>query len=144
MEKLHFSIVIQASAQKVWDTMLARESYRVWSAVFSEGSDYEGSWEKGAKIKFGDGTGNGMLSEIVDNQLHKFVSIRHYGEMKNGVEDTSSESVKAWTPAYENYTFTQQGNATQVDVDLDVPTSFVQFMNDTWPEALKKLKTLCQ
>lgn len=144
MEKLHFSIVIQASVEKVWDLMLAQESYRVWAGVFSAGSDYDGSWEKGARIKFVDGSGGGMLSEIADNQLHKFVAIRHFGEVNNGVEDTTSDRVKAWAPAYESYTFTEQGEATNLDVELDVPESFVQFMNDTWPEALKKLKALCE
>lgn len=144
MEKLHFSIVIQAPVEKVWDLMLARESYRVWAGVFSEGSDYDGSWEKGARIKFVDGSGGGMLSEITDNQLHKFVAMRHFGEMNNGLEDTTSDRVKAWAPAYESYTFTEHGEATKLDVELDVPESFVQFMNDTWPEALKKLKALCE
>ena len=30
MEKLHFSIIINASNKKVWETMLGNETYKIW------------------------------------------------------------------------------------------------------------------
>ena len=50
MDKLHFSIVIKAPKEKVWDTMLNEDSYRVWTEVFMPGSHYVGDWNKGSKI----------------------------------------------------------------------------------------------
>jgi uncharacterized protein YndB with AHSA1/START domain len=38
MKTLHFSIDIRASRQTVWEMMLGRESYRLWTVEFAEGS----------------------------------------------------------------------------------------------------------
>lgn len=52
MKKLRFAIKINSPEEKVWKTMLEPESYRKWTEAFTEGSYYEGSWQKGAKIRF--------------------------------------------------------------------------------------------
>jgi len=51
-ETMHFEITINAPVAKVWDMMLAQETYRQWTAAFEPTSYYEGSWEKGSKMKF--------------------------------------------------------------------------------------------
>ena len=38
MEKLKFKIDINASNEKVWNTMLEKETYNKWTEVFSPGS----------------------------------------------------------------------------------------------------------
>jgi ligand-binding SRPBCC domain-containing protein len=68
MKKLHYSTIIQAPCQVVWDTMLAPDTFRLWTSGFCEGSYYEGSWEKGAGIKFLSPSGEGMRAEIADNR----------------------------------------------------------------------------
>jgi hypothetical protein len=35
----------------VWETMLSPDGYRVWTAAFTEGSYFSGSWEQGQKIQ---------------------------------------------------------------------------------------------
>lgn len=52
MTTLRFSITISAPKEKVWDTTLGRDSYRVWTEVFAPGSYYVGEWSKGSKILF--------------------------------------------------------------------------------------------
>jgi hypothetical protein len=98
MKTLHFSIAIHAPKEKVWDIMLDPESYKVWTAEFAEGSYYEGSWEKGAKIKFLAPDGSGMTSVIADNQPYGFMSIKHLGYIQDGVEDTESPDIKPGHP----------------------------------------------
>ena len=96
-EKMHFEMEIYAPVQKVWDTMLEKESYKEWTTAFDPTSSYEGSWEKGSKMKFISTTnGDGMISEIAENIPYKFISIKHLGEIHNGVEDTTSDKVKTW------------------------------------------------
>ena len=146
---MHFEIVIHAPVSKVWDIMLAKETYKEWTSAFEPTSYYEGSWDKGSKIKFLSSSGSGMVSEIAENILHTFVSIKHLGELKNGVEDTTSESVTSWMPAYENYTFTDQGSTTLLSIDMEMTsTPQVKAMNemfeDMWPKALLKLKEICE
>ena len=113
MQKLHFSITINAPKEKVWDTMLGDATYREWTNVFNPGSYFKGDWSEGSKILFlgpdpSDPNGQsegGMSSRIKTSRKYEFVSIEHLGLVKNDVEDTTSDEVKKWTPPFENYTF---------------------------------------
>lgn len=144
MKKLHFSIAINAPREKVWSKMLDRESYKVWAAEFMPGSDYEGSWEKGRRIKFLAPDGNGMISMIAENKPYEFISIKHLGFIKDGIEDTESPEVRTWAPAFENYTFRETKGVTGVEVDMDTTPEYEEFMARLWPKALAKLKMLCE
>lgn len=142
---IQFAVTINAPVPTVWRLMLGPESYRRWAAVFAEGTYFEGSWEQGTRMKFlSPPSGDGMLSEIAENRPNAFIAIRHLGVIGNGVEDTTSESVRAWAPAYENYSFTPVPEGTKLVVDLDVPGEWVEYMSEAWPKALLALKQLCE
>jgi uncharacterized protein YndB with AHSA1/START domain len=68
MEKLNFSIDIKAPIQKVWDTLWADETYRKWTAAFSEGSYAESDWNEGSRILFLSPAGDGMLARIAEKR----------------------------------------------------------------------------
>ena len=148
MEKLKFSTIINASTEKVWDTMLEDRTYRIWTEEFSPGSHYIGNWNQGSKIFFlgpsNDGKLAGMVSRIKENKLHKYISIEHLGEVYDGVEDTTSDRVKIWAGALENYTFIDKNGKTELVVDLDINEEFKEMFEDTWPKALRKLKSICE
>jgi hypothetical protein len=149
MSKLNFSILIDAPISKVWDTMLEDKTYREWTEAFTEGSYYKGDWSKGSKILFlgpnpETGKEGGMVSKIKDNKLHEFISIEHLGEVYDGVEDTTSDRVKDWAGALENYTFANKDCKTELVVDLDINEEFKEMFEGMWPKALQKLKSLCE
>lgn len=148
METIQFTIQINANKQKVWNTMLEDKTYRQWTAAFHEGSYYEGSWEQGSEIRFlgpaEDGKLGGMYSKIKENRKHEYISIEHLGMVKDGVIDTTSEEVKKWTPAFENYTFTEKGNQTEVKVEMQVVSEYKAMFEEMWPRALKTLKDLSE
>lgn len=144
METLHFDILIDAPRHVVWDTMLADRTFREWTAEFTSGSHYEGSWEEGATIRFLDPEGSGMVAEIAENRPNEYVSIRHLGFIENGVDDTASDAVRKWAPAYENYTLSDAGAATRVEVDVDATPEFEEMMRDSWPRALDRLKEVTE
>lgn len=85
-----------------------------------------------------------MVSEIVENRKNAFISIRHVGFIASGAEDTTSEAILAWVPAYENYTFQARPDGTSMVVDLDVTADFEEDMNQAWPNALALLKNLSE
>lgn len=144
-ERLQFSIVIAAPAQRVYEALIEPESYKEWTAPFMAGSYYEGSWRTGERIRFlGPGGEEGMVAEIAENRPGEFISIRHLGFVANGVEDTESEAVRAWAPAYENYTLRRVDEGTQLVVDMDAFGDMTDFMTETWPQALARLKALCE
>lgn len=153
MKKLHKTIVINASREKVWDTMLGADTYSDWTKAFSPGSanfesTYKGTWEEGSKLLFigneGDGSEMGMVSYVRESRRPEFVSVEHVGIYRDGVEDTESEEAKKWSPAFENYTFTEVEGGTQVTIDQDIEDEYEAMFNDMWDKALVRLKELAE
>jgi uncharacterized protein YndB with AHSA1/START domain len=145
---MHFSIIIDASKEKVWDTMLQDATYRQWTAAFGPGSYYEGSWETGSDIRFlapnDKGTVDGMVSRIKENRPYELMSIEHVGTMHDGQLVAPNDKGTAWKGALENYTFTETDGKTEVKVDIDVEDEFVEVFGDMWPKGLQKLKEIAE
>ncbi len=144
---MEFNINIEASKEKVWKTLWNDQTYREWTSAFAEGSRAETDWEKGSRVLFTDGKGSGMVSTIVENKPNEFMSIKHLGTIKNGVEDLDSEENKQWAGALENYTLLESGGKTVLHVELsglDIPKEFEDYFLQTWPKALDKLKALSE
>lgn len=148
MQKLNFSIVIKASKEKVWNTMLDDKTYRQWTEAFSPGSHFVGSWNKGSKMLFlgpdQDGNIGGMVSRIKENKKHEYLSIEHLGLVQDGKEDTTSDAVKQWAGALENYTFKDLNDKTELLVDMDINDEYKEMFENMWPAALDKLKILAE
>jgi hypothetical protein len=144
MKKLYFNIEIDASPAQVYKTMINADSYRLWTSSFCEGSYFEGSWSTNDKIQFLSPEGGGMYSEIAKNIPNEYISIRHLGMIKDGIIDTESNDVKGWANALENYTFKQNGNKTELLIDIDITEEHEEYMNEAWPRALSILKMICE
>lgn len=151
MKKLQFKININAPAARVYDFMLglsSKSTYEQWTSLFNPTSTYEGNWDKGNKILFigvdEKGEKGGMVSEIADNIPDRFVSIRHYGLLKANIEITEGPEVEKWANGFENYTFEENNGITTVTVDLETTEDFLDYMNQTYPKALSKLKEICE
>jgi uncharacterized protein YndB with AHSA1/START domain len=148
MITLIFSIEINAPVQKVYETMLADESYRQWTSIFNETSHYVGSWEKGADIQFlgcdANGNTGGMISRIKENIPNRFVSIEHLGVIENGEAFTSGPKVETWAGALENYGFSEAEGVTTLKVSVDTGSGWDNYFNNTYPKALEKLKEICE
>ena len=144
MEKKHFHISINAPKESVWQTLWNDSTYRQWTSVFAEGSRAETDWKTGSKILFTDGKGSGMVSTVAENKPYEFMSIRHLGVLKDGVEEIDSPEVQKWAGALENYTLRSQGGKTELDVDMDTTEEFSDYFETTWPKALEKLKEVAE
>ena len=83
------------------------------------------------------------MKAFIQNR-YEFISIRHIGMVVNGVEDTESETVRAWAPAYENYTLVAVPEGTRIVVEQDVPEDFEQSLAEVWPKAFEVLRQLCE
>lgn len=143
IERLHFSIVVNASQEKVWKTMLDRKTYEKWTEVFMPGSHYIGNWSKGSKILFlasdERGKKSGMVSNIKENRPFEYISIEHLGEIEDGKEKETE-----WAGALENYSFKEVNGKTEVLIDVDTDDKFKEMFQDLWPKALRKLKELAE
>lgn len=144
MKTLTFEITINAPRAIAWTNMLGAETYKSWTSPFSEGCYFVGSWDEGARIQFLSPSGDGMTAVIAENRPNEFVSIRHLGMIEKGVEDTTSEKVRAWAPAYETYRFVDAPGGCRVVVTLDTAPEWEQYMLETYPKALARLRALCE
>ena len=151
MKKVQFKVSINAPANKIYDFMLgikSKSTYEQWTSLFNPTSTYEGNWNKGNKILFigvdENGEKGGMVSRIAENIPNRFVSIQHYGFLKADKEITEGAEVEKWANGFENYTFEENNGTTTVTVDLDTTEDFLDYMNNTYPKALDKLKELCE
>ncbi|MBV6429516.1 MAG: hypothetical protein KIPDCIKN_04075 [Haliscomenobacter sp.] len=151
MKKVQFSQTIHAPAEKVYTAMLGlenRETYQQWTSVFNPTSTYEGSWDKGSKIFFvgtdENGKRGGMISEIAENIPAQFVSIRHYGILDGDSEITEGPEVEKWAGGLETYSFEETAGVTTVTVEVDTVDEYVEYFNNTYPNALNVLKELAE
>lgn len=148
MDKLRKTIFINAPRARVWDVMLADETYRDWTSAFSPGSYYKGDWSEGSKILFvgpnPEGGEGGMVSRIRENRHHEFISVEHLGIFKDGVEDTESAEAKKWAPAFENYTFTDRNGGTELAIEMDIEAENRESFETMWTNALERLKELAE
>ncbi|MBK9933381.1 MAG: SRPBCC domain-containing protein [Cytophagaceae bacterium] len=148
-QKLTFEIEINVSAQKTYEIMIGKETYKNWTKIFNPTSDFKGSWEKGSKILFvgisEDGQEGGMVSQIADNIRGEFISIKHIGILHGGEEITSGPMVEGWGDALENYYFEPQGeNNCKLKVTMDVNEEYLDYFTESWPKALEALKNLAE
>jgi hypothetical protein len=144
MEKLNFSVNINAPREKVWNVLWHDSTYRAWTSVFAPGSHAVTDWKEGSKVLFLDGKGQGMVSKIAVSRPHEYLSFEHLGIVKDGVEDFESDEVKQWAGVFENYTLTESNGTTNLKIDMDSNNEWKDYFSKTWPSALEKIKELSE
>jgi uncharacterized protein YndB with AHSA1/START domain len=144
MKKQEYEITIHTPAENVWNVLLGQDTYPIWTSVFSENSQVETDWQEGSKTLFLDGSGHGMVSEIVINRPPEYLSIRHLGTYKDGIEQTGNDKTNEWAGAMENYTLQESNGNTRLLIELDVTEQFQKQMDTMWPLALQKVKELSE
>jgi hypothetical protein len=151
MTTLRYTETMNAPADKVYRTMLGLDNpgtYAQWTYEFNPTSQVRGTWEKGAKMHFvgtdENGKEGGMVSVIADHVPGKFVSIQHMGTLDGPNEIMTGPEVEQWRGSMENYSFEEKDGNTVVAVSVDMVDDFIDYFNETWPKALKKLKAMCE
>lgn len=142
MERKEFKTTINAPKEKVWKVLWNDDTYPKWMAPFGEGSRAETDWKEGSKVLFLSADGGGMVSRIAENRPNEFMSIEHLGFVKDGVEDTTSDKVKEWKGAKENYSLTNEDGKTVLVVAMDIADEYLDYFLKVWPKAFEKIKEL--
>lgn len=124
--------------------MLEDATYRQWTSAFCEGGYALTDWKEGSKALFLTPSGEGMVSKIAAHRPNEFLSIKHLGTVKNGVEDTNSEEAKSWGEALENYRITEANGSSTLTVEMDTTDQYKSYFEETWPKALEILKEVSE
>ena len=146
--KITKSIFIKSSKENVWDIMLNKETYKIWTKHFNPTSYFEGDWSEGSKMLFlgtdENGKKGGMVSRVAKNIPYKYISIEHLGIVENYIEDTISEKAKSWAPSFENYTLTEKDNGIELLIDIDIQDEYKEMFEEMWDNALLELKNIIE
>jgi uncharacterized protein YndB with AHSA1/START domain len=144
MEKIKFSIAINANAQRVWDVLWGKTTYSQWTAGFGEGGSVVTDWKEGSRVLFLGGENEGMASEIVAITPGQYVSFQHHAAYKNGVVDAEAPEMQGWIGTHENYTLEEDGEQTLLTLDQEIPADQVDGFTVFWESALSKIKELAE
>jgi uncharacterized protein YndB with AHSA1/START domain len=139
MEKLAFSIDINAPKEKVWDVLWNDVTYPQWTAVFSAGSRAESDWKEGSKVLFLDEKGDGMFSKIKTLEENRSMVFEHLGEISNGVEKPQD-----WGGATESYFLNEKDSVTELKVELFGSEDHKDYFKKIFPKALDIVKELSE
>lgn len=145
MKHLEFKTQIDADRRKVWDTMLQPETYKEWVSVSWPGSTYEGKWSEGENIKFISPGQGGTMANLVEEKPYNTILAKHIAVINpDGSEDRQSEIAKGWIGTTERYTFQEHKGKTELKVEIETTPEWENMFVDGWPNALAKLKEICE
>lgn len=144
METLKFEIDIQAPAEKVWQTLWNDDTYRRWTATFSEGSHAVTTWNEGDRIQFLGPEGDGMYSLIDKKVNNAYMAFKHLGEVKGGREIPPDENAQRWSGAMETYTLTESNGSTHLISTVQVEDDHISYFREKFPKALAVVKEISE
>ncbi|MEO9531834.1 MAG: hypothetical protein ABJG68_13725 [Crocinitomicaceae bacterium] len=142
-KKLNFSIMIPATNAAIWKALWSDQGYRAWAEIFFEGSYIiADNFKKGSTVHFLSPDKSGIYSIIEQHEPNKSIVFKHIGNVKNGEAQALDEDSKNWTGSEEKYSLSNTEKGVKLQVDIDVLTEHLDFMQKTFPEALDVIKKM--
>jgi hypothetical protein len=147
-ETIHIDQIINTDIKKVFDTLIAEDTYGKWTAAFGPGCHFKGSWEEGSKMQFlapnKIGEINGMFSTVKENKSPHKLTLEHQGIVQNGEETKEGNEAEKWSGAKESYTLKEEDGKTHLSIVMDLPEEEKGFFIEAWEQALVSLKEICE
>lgn len=144
MRKANYEIEIDATAEKVWNTLLEPENYKKWTAVFCSDTYFTGELKPGGRVHFLTPDGNGMYSDVVFYTPDKNVLFMHIGDIVNFEEQPLNEESEKWTGAFEGYTLKEKDGKILLITEVDLNPSDKVRYDETFPGGLEKIKEMAE
>ena len=144
MKTLEFTKEFHAPIQKVWNTLWDKDTYPTWTNAFNPNgsSIMQSDGKVGGKTLFLDGKGNGMISTItVKNEPYDMV-FKHLGELKDGIEDTTSDKIKQWSGSLEEYHLKENNGVTTLIVKVQTDEAWAEMLQNGFEKGLEVLNNL--
>jgi uncharacterized protein YndB with AHSA1/START domain len=137
MKKMQFSIEINATKEKVWDTLWQDETLRQWASIIDPGTHMVGNLKEGNEIQFISGNGYGVTSLVEKLTPYEFLLLRHSADTK---DSGKREREKQWTGGKESYSLTEKNGTTTLTFTSDVPPELEEYFKVNYPKALERVK----
>jgi hypothetical protein len=142
---LHFEIVMQSTAENLWNCLWQPENYQQWTSKFCAGNYYETrAFEAGSDIRFLTPNGQGMYSVIEIMEPHNLLVFKHLGEITNFENEVNSDGSQLWKDARERYEITENGSQLTLKVTVDTLEMFLAHTKQMFTDALADLKAMAE
>lgn len=125
---------------------LERRSYAKWTDPFNPGggSGIITDWKVGGKTLFVDPKGSGMISTIKSKNEPYEIVFEHLGEVIEGVEDTTSDRVKAWAGYLEEYHLSESNGITTLSVSIQTAEDWEKMLTNGFTKGLEIVRELAE
>jgi uncharacterized protein YndB with AHSA1/START domain len=141
MKEMQFSIEINATKERVWDTLWQDETLREWAGIIDPGTYMVGELKEGNEVQFISGNGYGVTSLVERLIPGEFLLLRHQADTQ---ERGKQEREKEWTGGKESYSLAEKNGITNLTVTFDVPSEMEEYFKINYPKALERVKVLAE
>lgn len=142
MNELEFTVEINASKQKVWNTLWQDETFRQWAGLVDPGTYMKGELRQGNEVEFISAeNGYGVTSLVAEVVPTEHLLLKHQADTQDSGEQ---EREKEWTGGEESYRLKQASNVTTLTVTFGVPAAQEEYFKENYPKALMRVKELAE
>ncbi|WP_188370543.1 hypothetical protein [Muriicola marianensis] len=144
LNRLQFHVDIKADKSTIWNALWDADSYRDWAGVFYEGSyAVTDGWKEGSTVNFLNPDKNGIYSTVETHIPNKLIKFRHIGNVVGGEQQPLDDDTKKWTGSSEQYSLIEGQGYNTLRVDIDIMDEHLDYMKETFPRALQRIKDNC-
>lgn len=142
MKEMQFSIQVQTTKEKVWNTLWQDETFRQWASIIDPQTYMVGELKEGNEVQFFSAANGYGVTSLVEKVVEgEFLLLRHSADTQQTGKQTRE---KQWTGGKESYTLTEQDGTTTLTVAFDVPAELEEYFTKTYPKALERVKELAE
>jgi uncharacterized protein YndB with AHSA1/START domain len=144
MQRLLFSIHINAPVERVWNVLWGEATYGQWVAPFGDGMRAVSDWQVGSRVHFLSPEGDGMYSIIDRKEEHAFMGFTHLGLVLDGQELPTDVEAREWAGSREAYALQENHGGTDLSLMVDIRREDAPSLTQLVPEALGIVRVLAE
>jgi hypothetical protein len=142
MKEMQFSIEINATKERVWDTLWQDETFREWASIIDPETYMVGDLKEGNEIQFISGSsGYGVTSLVEKVVAGESLLLKHRADTQ---EVGKRERDDEWTGGEERYSLAEKDGITTLTVAFGVPPELEEQFKVNFPKALERVKVLAE
>lgn len=142
MKEIKFTILINTTKEKVWNTLWLDKTFLEWASIIDPGTYMMGELKDGMEIQFiSSENGYGVTSLVEKLIPGEYLLLRHSADTQENGERMRENQ---WTGGKESYLLTEKEGQTVLTITLDIPEELNDILEDSYPKALERVKILAE